>query len=137
MTAVLPLLIVERDQGMADMLQRFFTRQQVTAQIVKSVAQVKASMVQSAFQVMLIDIYPPYEESFDLLRYLYMTAPQSRLIVMAILATSTLEQDVLQTGAYACIAKPFSLGHLWAVVQSAQQKSAWRKPPGMPETGVI
>ena len=127
MVAMLPLLIVERDQGMADMLLRFFDRQHVTAQLVRSVAHVKAFIVQYAYQVVLVDMYPPYDESFDLLRYLHKSAPQIGLIVMAILTSATLEQDVLQTGAFACIGKPFSLEHLWAVVQSVQQKLSQRK----------
>jgi CheY-like chemotaxis protein len=78
----LPLLIVEPHPEMRTLLQHFFARQQVTAQVVPSVTTAVASLAQRPVQVVLTDLFLPDNEGIVLVRHVRNVAPQTRVIVM-------------------------------------------------------
>lgn len=116
-----PVLIVDGNPYMTAMLQRFLTRQQVDAQAVLSPAEAQAVLAQQPFRVVLTDYFAPSGDGLALLRYIRQTVPGTQGILMAAFGAPDLCHAALAEGAYACIAKPFRLQHLWAIVQPALQ----------------
>src|SRR5262245_41667472 len=116
-----PVLIVDGNPHMTAMLQRFLTRQQVDTQMVLSPAEAQAVLAQQTFQVLLTDGFASSEEGLALLRHVRQIAPDTRVILMAAFVAPELRHAALAAGAYACIAKPFRLQEIWAVLQAALQ----------------
>jgi len=116
-----PVLLVDGNPQMTAMLQRFLARQQVDAQAVLSPAEAQLVLAQQPFRVVLTDYFAPSGDGLALLRYIRQTVSDSRGILMAAFGTPELRHAALAEGAYACIAKPFRLQDLWAIVQPALQ----------------
>jgi two-component system response regulator PilR (NtrC family) len=116
-----PVLIVEGNPQMTALLQRYLARQQVDTQAVSSLAEAQAMLAQQAFGVVLTDAFLPSEGGLALLRYIHQTVPGTRGILMTAFRAPALCQQALADGAYACLAKPFRLQELWAIVQPALQ----------------
>ena len=106
---------------MTAMLQRFLTRQQVDAQAVLSPAEAHAVLAQQPFRVVLTDYFAPSGDGLILVRHIRQTVPGTRAILMAAFGAPELCHAALAEGAYACLAKPFRLQDLWAIVQPALQ----------------
>lgn len=121
MAIQVPVLIVDGNPSMTAMLQRFLTRQQVDAQAVLSPAEAQAVLAQQAFRTVLTDYFAPSGDGLILVRHLRQTVPSTRAILMAAFGAPELCHTALAEGAYACLAKPFKLQDLWAVVQPALQ----------------
>src|SRR5262249_45478513 len=103
------------------MLQRFLTQRQVDTQAVLSAAEARALLAQHAFRVVVTDRFGPSDEGLALLRYIRQTVPTTPVILMTAFGAPDLHQHALAEGAYACLAKPFSLQELWDIVQPALQ----------------
>jgi DNA-binding NtrC family response regulator len=116
-----PVLIVDGNPQMTAMLQRYLARQQVNARAVSSRADAQAVLAQQVFGAVLTDAFLPSEDGLDLLRYIRQTVPATRGILMTAFGAPALCQQALAAGAYACLAKPFRLQELWAIVQPALQ----------------
>ncbi len=114
-----PLLIVERDASMTDMLQNFFMRQQVDVQAVPSVTDAQTWLTQHLAHVVLTDLFLPHSDGLDLLHYVRRVVPHTRVVVMGAFPSSEVREKVVNNGAYAFIEKPFRLEHLWGVVHEA------------------
>lgn len=125
-----PVLIVDGNPSMTAMLQRFLTRQQVDAQAVWSPAAAQALLAQQPFRAVLTDYFAPAGDGLRLLSHVRQTAPDTPVILMAAFGTPELEYQALARGAYAWLAKPFRLQHLWEVVQSALQGAPAPAPGG-------
>jgi DNA-binding NtrC family response regulator len=115
------VLLVDGNPQMTTMLQRFLARQQVDAQAVFSPAEAQMVLVQRPFRVVLTDYFAPSGDGLALLRSLRQTVSDTRGILMAAFGAPALWRTALTEGAYACIAKPFRLQDLWAIVQPALQ----------------
>src|SRR5437773_9020066 len=116
-----PVLIVDGNLQMTALLQRYLARQQVDTQAVSSLAEAQAVLAQQAFRVVLTDAFLPSGDGLALLRALRQTTPGTRGILMTAFHAPALSQQVLAEGAYACLAKPFRLQELWAIVYPALQ----------------
>jgi DNA-binding NtrC family response regulator len=116
-----PLLIVEPHLEMRTLLEHFFTRQQVVAQAVPSVAAAMASLAQCPVQVVLTDLFLPDNGGLALVQHVRDVAPQTRVIVMGAFTAPATQQQAIVAGASAFLAKPFSLARLEAVVRHALQ----------------
>ena len=116
-----PVLIVDGNPYMTTMLQRFLTRQQVDAQTVLSPAEAQAVLAQQTFQAVLTDGFASSGDGLELLRYIRQIAPGTRVIFMAAFVAPELRHSALAAGAYACIAKPFRLQEIWAILHTALQ----------------
>jgi DNA-binding NtrC family response regulator len=121
MAIQVPVLIVDGNPSMTAMLQRFLTRQQVDAQAVLSPAEAQAVLAQQAFRTVLTDYFAPSGDGLLLVRHIRQTVPSTRAILMAAFGAPELSHAALAEGAYACLAKPFKLQDLWAIVQPALQ----------------
>ena len=117
----IPVLIVEGNPQMTALLQRFLARQQVDTQAVSSPTEAHTVLAQRAFDVVLTDAFLPSGDGLALLRALHQAAPSTRGILMTAFGAPTLWQQAFAEGAYACLAKPFRLHELWAIVQPALQ----------------
>jgi len=115
------MLLVDGNPQMTAMLQRFLARQQVGAQAVLSPAEAQLVLAQHPFRVVLTDYFAPSGNGLALLRYICQTVPGTRGILMAAFGAPELWHAALAEGAYACLAKPFRLQDLWAIVQPALQ----------------
>lgn len=118
-----PVLLVDGNPQMTVMLQRFLARQQVDAQAVLSPAEAQLVLAQRPFRVVLTDYFAPSGDGLALLHSLRQTVPGTPGIgiLMAAFGAPELWHAALAEGAYACIAKPFRLQDLWAIVQPALQ----------------
>jgi len=121
MEQALPLLIVERNQDMRTMLQRFFARQQVEAQSVSSTADAQAYLAQHPVRVVLTDLLLPHGDGLALVRHLRQVVPPTRAVVMGAFSDPATQQQAIEAGAYAFIDKPFTLERLWGLIQRALQ----------------
>jgi two-component system response regulator FlrC len=121
MAAPAPVLLVDGNRQMTAMLQRCLARQQVDAQAVFSPAEAQLVLAQQPFRVVLTDYFAPSGDGLALLRSLRQTVSDTRGILMAAFGAPALWRAALTEGAYACIAKPFRLQDLWAIVQPALQ----------------
>lgn len=119
MVEPLPLLIVDPSQDMTAMLHDFFSRQQVHAQTVPSVAAAQTVLSQRVIRVVLTDLFLPQTDGLILLRHVRCRAPQTKVVVMGAFPSCTIRQQAINGGAYAFIDKPFRLGHLWVVMREA------------------
>jgi DNA-binding NtrC family response regulator len=117
----LPLLIVEPHREMRTLLQHFFARQQVAVQAVPSVAAAMASLAQRPVQVVLTDLFLPDAEGIALVRHVRHVAPATRVIGMSAFPAPKTQQQAIEAGASAFLAKPISLAQLEAVVRHALQ----------------
>jgi DNA-binding NtrC family response regulator len=115
------LLIVEPYREMRTLLQQFFSRQQVAAQAVTSVAAAMASLAQRPVRVVLTDLFLPDAAGIALVRHVRHVAPGTRVIVMGAFTAPATQQQAIAAGASAFLEKPFSLAHLEAVVRHALQ----------------
>ena len=116
-----PMLLVDGNPQMMAMLQRFLARQQVDAQAVLSPVEAQAVLAQQPLRVVLTDYFAPSGDGLALLRSLRQTVSDTRGILMAAFGAPELWRAALTEGAYACLAKPFRLHDLWAIVQPALQ----------------
>jgi len=116
-----PVLIVDGNLQMTELLQRYLARQQVNTQAVSNLEEAQAVLAQQAFGVVLTDAYLPSGGGLALLRYIRQTVPGTRGILMTAFRAPALCQQALAEGAYACLAKPFRLQELWDIVQPALQ----------------
>ena len=116
-----PVLIVDGNPQMTELLQRYLARQQVDTQAVSSRAEAQAVLAQQAFGVVLTDAFLPSGDGLALLRYIRQTVPGTQGILMTAFCAPALRQQALAEGAYACLAKPFRLQDLWDIVQPALQ----------------
>lgn len=116
-----PVLIVDGNQQMTAMLQRYLARQRIDTQAASSLADAQAVLAQQTFKVILTDAFLPSRDGLDLLRYIRQTVPGTRGILMTAFRAPALWQQALAEGAYACLAKPFRLQQLWDMVQAALQ----------------
>jgi two-component system response regulator PilR (NtrC family) len=111
------ILVVDGNQAMTAMLQRFLQQQHVQVWTAGSVADVKTLLAQHPFDVVLTDLFLPHHDGLALLRHVRHVAPHTRVVVMAAFGTSDLQQHLLGEGADAFMAKPFRLHQLWHVLQ--------------------
>jgi DNA-binding NtrC family response regulator len=116
-----PVLLVDGNPQMTAILQRFLARQQVDAQAVLSPAEVQLVLAQRPFRMVLTDYFAPSGDGLALVRSLRQTVSDTRGILMAAFGTPEIWHAALAEGAYACLAKPFRLQDLWAIVQPALQ----------------
>jgi two-component system, NtrC family, response regulator PilR len=116
-----PVLIVDGNPQMTELLQRYLARQLVDSQVASSLADAQAVLGQQAFGVVLTDAFMPSGDGLDLLRYIRQTVPGTRGILMMAFCAPALRQQALAEGAYACLAKPFRLQEIWDIVLPALQ----------------
>jgi DNA-binding NtrC family response regulator len=116
MEEALPLLIVEGDQHMQEMLQRFLAHHKIETRAATSVVEAQALLAQHVFYVVLTELFRPHNDGLYLLRHIRATAPQTRVVLMAAMSQE-LQQCVIHDGAYAVLNKPFPLQRLRVVLQ--------------------
>jgi DNA-binding NtrC family response regulator len=116
-----PVLIVDGNPQMTAMLQRYLARQRIDTQATSNLADAQAVLARQAFGVVLTDAFLPSGDGLDLLRYISQTVPRTCSILMTAFRAPALWQQALAEGAYACLAKPFRLQALLALVQAALQ----------------
>lgn len=117
MGEALPVLIVEGDQHMREMLQRFLIQLGIEARTAIDIAEAQALQARYTFSVVLTELFWPHNDGLSLLRYIRATAPDTRVVMMSSFISHEVQQCVLAAGAYATIGKPFPLQRLAALLQ--------------------
>ena len=112
-----PLLIVDGSDHMRTMLQHFFNQHQLQTQVAETTAQAQRLMQQPSFHFILTDLFWPQKEGLRLVRHVRELALATPVVVMAPFPSPGLQARAQTDGAYACLAKPFSLQQRWALVQ--------------------
>jgi DNA-binding NtrC family response regulator len=119
MVEALPLLIVERDQHMQEMLQRFLTHQKIDVRVAPNIVEARAVLAQQTFYVVLTELFRPHNDGLHLLHHIRDTAPQTRVVIMAAFMSQETQQCIIHAGAYAVLNKPFPLHRLHVLLQQA------------------
>lgn len=117
MVESVPILIVDEDQAMLAMLQRFLIRQGIGVHATTRVEEARTLIVQHTFRVVLTDLFWPSNKGLCLVRHIRQMAPQTRVIVMTAFPKHETRQRAVADGAHVCLDKPFHLRQLWDAVQ--------------------
>jgi CheY-like chemotaxis protein len=118
MVESVPVLIVDENQAMLAMLQRFLLRQGLGVHTTTRVAEAKTLIAQHMFQLVLTDLFWPSDKGLCLVRHVHRMVPQTRLIVMSAFPEHETRQHAVAAGADVCLDKPFRLRQLWEVIQN-------------------
>lgn len=118
MVEPVPVLIVDENQAMLVMLQRFLGRHGIDVHTATRVAGAKTILAQHTFQVIVTDLFWPSDKGLCLVRHVRQMAPQTRVIVMSAFPDRETSQYAVTAGAVVCLIKPFPLRQLWEEVQN-------------------
>ena len=118
--AVAPRVLVAEDDAPLRSLLTDVMREEFGA-VVASVPDGRAAVVSlaaGAYDLVVLDLWMAHEDGFAVLRWVASRPPEARVPVVACTAANGAErEEALRLGAAACVAKPFDLDELTAVLR--------------------
>ncbi len=121
-------LIVDGNRPMTTMLQRFLQHHGLSAQVAVSITEAQEMLARQGYALVITDLFSPGATGLGLVAEVRRRYPGTRVIVMAPFGALDGCQQALAAGADACINKPFSLHHLWRVIEQTGDPQG---PPGV------
>lgn len=123
MTPATPLLVVDDEADLRDLLAEYFDRHGLPARTAGDAAAARAAIAEAAPALVLLDVHMPGEDGLSLARWLREHHRQVR-IVMLTTAADTVDRVVgLEVGADDYVPKPFELRELLARVKGQLRRA--------------
>ena len=113
------ILIVDDEPGIRQSLKGVFEDEGFATESVSSGEECLKKIAQSAFDLVLLDIWLPGIDGLETLRRLRELSPSTRVIMISGHATIATAVAATKLGAYDFIEKPFSLEHALLVARNA------------------
>jgi DNA-binding response OmpR family regulator len=123
MSAGVRLLVVDDDDGVLDMLRRYFTGQGFEVSAAANGAEMREALAQTNVDLVLLDLGLPGEDGFELTRQLRKSW-NGALIIITGRGESVDRVVGLELGADDYVTKPFDLRELLARVRSVLRRAA-------------
>ena len=115
------LLVVEDDAGVRTTVTTFLELEGYQVEAVASTREAIQRLDQSAYPIVLTDIYLDERTGLEVLAAARATNPECRVILMTARGTMETVMAATQGGAFDYIAKPFELDTLLAAIRRAEQ----------------
>jgi len=113
------ILIVDDEPGIRQSLKGVFEDEGFSTESVSSGEECLKKIAQSAFDLVLLDIWLPGIDGLETLRRLRELSPSTRVIMISGHATIATAVAATKLGAYDFIEKPFSLEHALLIARNA------------------
>jgi two-component system nitrogen regulation response regulator NtrX len=113
------ILIVDDEPGIRQSLKGVFEDEGFATESVSSGEECLKKLAQSAFDLVLLDIWLPGIDGLETLRRLRELSPSTRVIMISGHATIATAVAATKLGAYDFIEKPFSLEHALLIARNA------------------
>jgi DNA-binding response OmpR family regulator len=131
------VLVAEDDESLRDLLTVALSQELGAA--VDAVPDGRAALAaldDGAYALLLLDLMMPVTDGFAVLRWLAVRPPEARVPVVAFTAGSAAHRaEATRLGAAACVAKPFDLDELVAIVRPFLAPGAPGQPGSRPDAG--
>ncbi len=118
------ILVVDDDEVIRTMMKQIFSTQKYNMVYVESSGKALESLIDSRFNLMLLDANLPGISGFELLKYCKKNHPMMEIIMVTGNADVSVAVDTIKDGAFDYITKPFSVANLLEKTASAIAKQA-------------
>lgn len=113
------ILIVDDDKVMAEMLVQQLTTERLEATAANCVNDALALFDERPFEVVVADIQMRERDGFELLREIQQRAPEVPVVLITAFASDDVRTRADREGAFAFLAKPFTIDQLLDTVARA------------------
>jgi DNA-binding NtrC family response regulator len=117
------ILVIEDDANLAEVLRDELATRGYEVGVASSVAQARAALVDSDFEVVLTDLMLPDGSGIDVLRGIREQGALTQCIVLTGFATVGTALEAMKMGAYDYLTKPARLEEIDALVAKAAEKA--------------
>ena len=121
-TPPLRLLVVGSDAETQELARAAGSASEFTVCSVRSLAEARRSLAQSAADVVLLDVALPNNAALTLLDEISSAYPRTDVVVVTGLANVSTAMDAMRTGASDYLTRPVSAGNLKTVLDRARQR---------------
>lgn len=130
----MPLLIVEDDKEMRDLLTEALIEEGYRAESVPDGAQALIRLRTETFSTIVLDQRMPGLSGLDILPGLKTICPDTPVILITAFGDDNTRGEALEKGASACLLKPFPMEELFRAVRHALASGGGRVP-AFPSSG--
>lgn len=113
------VLIVDDDEPIRFLLGEFLRLHGCQCTLAASAAEAREHLQKKRFALVLSDLNMPGESGLHLLKYVFLNHPGTLGIMVSAIDDPEVIREVLKTGVYSYLVKPFALRELWVVVHRA------------------
>lgn len=124
----IPLLIVEDDEEMRDLLAEALIEEGYRAESVPDGAQALIRLRNETFSAIVLDQRMPGLSGLDILPGVKMICPDTPVILITAFGDDNTRGEAMDKGASACLLKPFPMAELFRAVRNALASGGGRVP---------
>jgi DNA-binding NtrC family response regulator len=125
-----PILVVDDDLAIREMLVDLLREEGIDARPVSSVDEALEALRRGDFEAILSDIQMPAKDGFTLLSEMRRLGNRVPVILMTSFGTEETTHEAVAAGAFDCLLKPFAREALLAAVSRALEANAARDDSG-------